>query len=327
MLIEEDAIEKQRELFNQQAERLTASSIDSEMSLRRSFIQLFTISELGLGNLGTGAGQLGSRRQSKFRKALIEYYGSADSNRPKSGLMWCPIIGKWFIGYHTSAGHIFGYMNGQECMTAIFGPTEEAELWSARNGLLTSTAAEVKFGKGLYVIVPDVSEETPPAEISLWNSSEPKDYKIRIIDKTHPEIDEVIDKEKGHTWRDLDGRKVKFRNHNRPRARYLYYHYCTQLLRRAWNMKVQGDILTDELNTHFWGIPGKYIRQNMLRAFVEELGHDYEKLLEGAFKDSEDDPQDDPTLLSAAINQIRHSVQEHTDEDSEDDDDDELRRD
>ena len=55
MLIEACAMEKQRNLYNQQAERLTVSSTDADSSLRRSFMRLFTTSKLGLGILRTGA--------------------------------------------------------------------------------------------------------------------------------------------------------------------------------------------------------------------------------------------------------------------------------
>ena len=87
---------------------------------------------------------------------------------------------------------------------------------------------------------------------------------------------------------------------------------------------MQGDVLKDEFKKHFWGTPGRYIRYNMLRAFVEELGHEYEQLLEAAMEDPDDasNHQSDPTLLGAAINQIERSVAPEEDEEDEEDDDD-----
>ena len=326
MLIEAYAKDKQRNLCNKQAERLSTSSHDEASSLRRSYIRLFTTSKLGLGILGTGAGKRGSRTQSTFRKQLIEYYDSVDPEHAKRRLLWCPIIGDWVESVNLYAAHIFGYMNGQETMTASFGPTEEAELWSPRNGLLISGTAEENFERGLYVIVPDIPENASVDEVSSWNMSEPKEYKIKIIDPTHPRIDSTVDRKTGSTWRELDNVRLRFRNDHRPRARYLYYHYCTQILRRAWNMDVQGEILKDELKKHFWGTPGKYVRQNMLRAFVEELGHEYERILDGAADNDGDEVESDPSLLSAAINQIESSTQNPEDSDEEDTDEDDDDR-
>lgn len=327
MLIEAYAIGKQRNLCNEQAERLSTSSFNAGSSLRRSYIRLFTTSKLGLGILGTGAGKRGSRTQSIFRKDLIEYYSSTDLEHTKKGLLWCPILGDWVEKNFACASHIFGYRNGQETMTAIFGPTEQPELWSPLNGLLISAAAEDSFERGLYVVVPDISDNASLDEISVWNRSEPKEYKIKIIDLAHSKIDETIDRKREITWRDMDNVRLRFRNHHRPRARYLYYHYCTQILRRAWNMDVRGEILNDELKKFFWGTPGKYIRQNMLRAFVEELGHEYEQLLKGAIDDSSDDCESDPSLLGAAACQIENSANDDgdaTEKDTEDDSDDEF---
>ena len=325
MQIEAFAMEKQRDLFSQQAKRLDAHPTDLESSLRRSFMRFFTTSKLGLGILGSSAGKRNSRLQSDFRKKVIAYYGSSNGQTIEE--LWCPIVGADLPSVFTCAAHIFGYMNGQETMTAIFGETDEPELWSPRNGMLVSSQAEAAFNKGFLAIVPNVSDQASLAEISLWSNSEPKEYKLKIIDPTHPYAKEGIFRGKGErklTWLDLDNRKVLFQNANRPRARYLYYHYCIQVLRRAWNMQMQGDVLKDELKKHFWGTPGRYIRYNMLRAFVEELGHEYEQLLEAAMEDLDDatNHQSDPTLLGAAINQIERSVAPEEDEEDEEDDDD-----
>lgn len=331
ILVELHAKDRQRRLCQEQAERLAVDSKDTSGSLRRSFIRLFTTSKLGLGILSTGAGKRGSRRQSRFRKELIETYNSRypDNDVDNSDLLWCPILSSWMDKNGTCAAHIFGYMNGQESMTAIFGATESPELWSPRNGMLIASSVEARFDSGLFVIVPDLPENASAAEISAWNDSESKEYKLRIIDSQHPNAGKwVINKEMGLKWRDLDNKRLEFRNSFRPRARYLYYHYCTQLLRCAWNEEVRGNVLKRELKKRFWGTPGKYIRESMLRAFVEELGHDFDYLLDGAApppddEDAADAREPDPSLLLAATNQIESVVKEDTDaEDEEEDDDD-----
>lgn len=36
------------------------------------------------------------------------------------------------------------------------------------------------------------------------------------------------------TWRELDDHLLKFKSSQWPAARYLYFHYCLQVLRHAW---------------------------------------------------------------------------------------------
>jgi hypothetical protein len=58
-----------------------------------------------------------------------------------------------------------------------------------------------------------------------------------------------------------------------------------QVLRRAWRHNEQGKgelVLRDELGKPFWGTPGRYLPKSMLLAFVDELGQNYQELLQGA---------------------------------------------
>ncbi|PYI07756.1 hypothetical protein BO78DRAFT_385690 [Aspergillus sclerotiicarbonarius CBS 121057] len=87
------------------------------------------------------------------------------------------------------------------------------------------------------------------------------------------------------TYRDLDGRRLQFNTSFRPAARYLYFHYCLQALRRAWQENTDGTpgaTIRDEMGKPFWGTPGRYLPKNMSLALVEELRHDYKDLLRGA---------------------------------------------
>ena len=95
-------------------------------------------------------------------------------------------------------------------------------------------------------------------------------------------------------WRDLHNRRLAFRSEFRPAARYLYFHYCILVIRAAWQLNQEykaGGIVMKELGKPVWATPGRYIPENMLAAFVEELGHEYEDL-EGACRAS-----GDPDLL------------------------------
>lgn len=88
----------------------------------------------------------------------------------------------------------------------------------------------------------------------------------------------------GMTCAALDGKHLQFRSTFRPRARYLYYSYCLQILRLAFKERHQGKILREqELEKPFWGSPGEFVKKYML-SFIEEVGHRYDNLLEGTIE-------------------------------------------
>lgn len=111
-----------------------------------------------------------------------------------------------------------------------------------------------------------------------------------------------------------------------PRARYLYFHYCLQILQHSWKEKRQGDTLKKELGKAFWGTRGRYVRQKMLSAFVEELEHEYDYLVEGAADNDPDAGEDErEIMLAAATSQIKvgfniKNDKEDDEEGGEDDD-------
>ena len=188
-----------------------------------------------------------------------------------------------------------------------------------------SEYAEKRLEDGDIVLVPDVKESASQEEIDAWSGSEPKEYKIRVInprakgmDCFHPGY--VNPRE---TWNDLDGKKVQFLSDHRPRARYLYWQYCKAVLRQSWKEKGSKakDVLMRERRKKFWGTKGPYIKKWMLLAFVEQLGHDHEALMENAIVESEEDnnPESDPSALLLATAEIRESHHKYNkDEDEED---------
>jgi hypothetical protein len=73
-------------------------------------------------------------------------------------------------------------------MDAIFGPTETPELFSPKNGLIVNSEFEAVFDKGLLAIVPLLPNDPSTVELGAWRNSEPKEYKIRILDHKHEKI-------------------------------------------------------------------------------------------------------------------------------------------
>lgn len=101
----------------------------------------------------------------------------------------------------------------------------------------------------------------------------PKRYLIRVVDKAHLDMSEIIEyNTSGKRYKDLDGEEVSFKSGFRPRARYLYFHYCTTMLRRSWLQPEAAKILKDELGQRFWGMPGRYMPRNMLMAHCISRG-------------------------------------------------------
>lgn len=310
-------------IYERQADRLTIEAGLTKKTLRRAFTKLFTTSKLGLGITFTGARKPKGDNRNEFRKSLIAAH---DAKHPEHDSLWCPIRKDWCSAVSTKAVHFFPSMHGQEVMDAIFGPTASKELFSPLNGIIVSAGINYLFNKGFMVIVPRISDNPSAAEVSLWNQSNPKEYKIRILGRDSITYNQTIAPYSPRKWKDLDGTNVEFRNDFRPRARYVYFHYCVQMLRYAWREQRHGQSLKKQLEKSYWGTPGRYLPRNMLMALVEEMGHEYEKLLEGATDDEAPDmDEDSEILLATATAQIKAWSPEEIweDEESDDDDDDE----
>lgn len=313
---EKSYVSEQR-IYSRQAQELKILPGQKQKNMRRAFMQLFTTSPSGLG-VSTGMGRRDTSEQSNFRKALIE---ASNAAHPTDESVWCPVLSKWIVADYSTAAHLFSYKHGQAMMDAIFGREKgsDPEIFSPRNGMIMETRAEKKFDRGLFTIMPLVSDEPSEAEMAAWHASDPKRYKIRIIDPKAPGMSAKIDPGDPRIWNDLEGKELSFRNNFRPRARYLYFVYCCTMLRCSW--QDQKRALKGELGRKYWGTGERFMRKSMLIAFVEEMGHQYEHLLEGAKEHggSEDDEPIETALLAgtARIRESWKSEEEGSDSESE----------
>jgi hypothetical protein len=214
-------------------------------------------------------------------------------------------------------------------MNSIFGVMKPPELFSPRNGIIISDLVEKKLDQGFIAIVPRLSNCPTPSQIQLWNSSEPKQYKIRILDIKDPDVHNLIRPESDQPWKDLDGTNVEFRSTFHPRARYLYFYYCIQILRRAWKAdRSAAEQMKKEFKAGFWGIKGSYLPGSTLRAFIEELGHGYEELWAGVVDDRATvNLGDRNTLLVTGPRQVYVSRGKKGEDEDEDDDEEETDED
>ncbi|MCJ1392996.1 hypothetical protein MMC18_005868 [Xylographa bjoerkii] len=261
---------------------------------REKAYDLETPSKAGLGII-TSVGKRDASDQGNFRQNLIAAYQSAHPDKRKDAL-WCPLIGDWVMSENARAAHIFPHEQGSSMFRSIFGL--EDSIYSINNGIIMSSYAEQRFDKGFFVIVPMVADEDTPESIATWIKSEPKEYKIRVVNPQGANMATTTTPQSNKTWNDLDGAPLVFRSQHRPKARYLYWHYCQTILRRSWVNQKAENVLRDELGRPYWGTPGPFMRKQMLLAFVEEMGHAYDKLLDGAEEDGTDEAVE--TALVAA---------------------------
>ncbi|KAK2762018.1 hypothetical protein FQN53_007588 [Emmonsiellopsis sp. PD_33] len=313
--------------FKKHMERLAGDGDDVDArSQRRAFFEQFTAGRLGL-DIVAGAGKRDSNDQSKFRDSMIEAYACRHPDgEPRSDELWCPIVSAWVYKAHTKAGHLFSYKHGQDTMTAIFGQTEEPELFHPRNGLIMFNPIEDMFDCGFLVIIPDIPNDNPTADdIRRWQTTHPREYKLHILDMNHPTASKPVGTIQNKMWKDLHGKRLEFRSDARPRARYLYFHYLTQILRYAWHERFKGEILREtEMEKNVWATPGRYIKRSFIRAFIEEVGHEYEHLFWGPEEGGPQDQDDfDDCFLQACVDQVEYNLRKKTPEDDDDDDDDE----
>ena len=316
LILQEQSLELDIKLYQAQAEKMRSQ--EEKSSFRRAFMDLFIGAETGLG-IKNSRGQRDNSLQSNFVAELMTKLDSRHPD-PRSDEVWCPVTGKYWDKGSTTAGHIFPSKCGETTMEAIFGRPEDgrSELFRAVNGILWSTRAEERFEGGHFVIVPDIVDQPTQQDINTWEASDPREYKIRVLNPDHDLMKRLISGT-DIIWVDLDNERMKFKTNFRPRARYLYFAYCAAMLRRSFTGK-HFEVSRAELRKKFWGTPGRYMRESMLLGFVEEMGHDYEHLLEGAIK--EEDAVADITAIAAANTHIQETLKAEEDCDLESDSDD-----
>lgn len=293
-----------KKLYENQAERLQKKSRTAQVKqavATRRFTDFFTKTATST-DAEDRPQDLAEQR--KFRSKTIMAY-NATRPHPLSEDLWCPILRNYFSAGGMRVAQIFSHRHGQELMDGIFG-TEEGQknaLLSPQNGLLMIAEAEERFRKGLFVIVPSTKNESS-CEIARWHSSNPKRYKIRVIDRKAYKMTRSPPGCFEMRWNDLDGQELEFRSEYRPRSQYLYFHYCVAMLRRSWYHSERNTLLSDRFGNKFWDTPGSYLSRKLLLGFAAEFKHD--GVLEGAEDGGEEEVQDQ-IALAAANNAIRFS--------------------
>jgi hypothetical protein len=132
-------------------------------------------------------------------------------------------------------------MHGQTTMNAIFGEMKEPELFSPRNGMITFYQIEAQFDSGRLVL-----EKRIVAEVLKWLAGKTRDYHSGM------EATEFTS------------------SMTSARTRYLYLHYCVQVLRKAWRSdsgEAAAISLTDEIDHVYRGTAGRYVPKKHAQGF------------------------------------------------------------
>ena len=110
------------------------------------------------------------------------------------------------------------------------------------------------------------------------------------------------------TWNEFEGKRIQFSSNHRPHARYFSWQNYKTMLSQSWKGKDNGakDAQMRGRGKKFWGTRGPYIKNRILLAFVEQLGYDYEALIENAIVKTKNNnvPESDPFALLLASAEI-----------------------
>lgn len=169
-------------------------------------------------------------------------------------------------------------------MDLIFGHGSIDELSSPQNGLFLHLHIESALEKGIIAIIPDIDIDTSThpvlrkERLVAWESRKVKDYKVWVLDKTNAKVaKKLFYSEVGYpvqTIAELHNRPLKFINDHRPHARYMWWAFLNSI--QQFSMRQTRDkegVRKEVLNsTRYWGTQGRYIHENILLGFVEELG-------------------------------------------------------
>ncbi|MCJ1455417.1 hypothetical protein MMC28_005772 [Mycoblastus sanguinarius] len=196
-----------------------------------------------------------------FQNTVNEYLGTKDVYETGDARKWCNVLGYWLGSDSVKCAHIVPSSWNTKEIAHMFG-SEEPPLLSKRNGLSLQTKIEEAFDNCWVVIVPEDSVKSTPTEwkIVLLNTAEKNTV---FFTDLHTSTDRPL-----WRWRDIDGRKLRFRNDNRPARRFLYMRYALAWLHaadKAWpgyKEKVPpGEV--------WWASPNKadgYLRKSILLA-------------------------------------------------------------
>jgi hypothetical protein len=306
------------DLYQAQSKQIQESKSPIPQAIRASAVENFFQYKLETPTPAIG-GQRPKDEARALRKKAIEVYavhnpGSADYydiitavNHPDDSII---------------TSHIFPKKFGLVDMTAFFGRGDE--LHSVRNVMMMSKAAERRFDKYLFCIVPTYTRNL--AGILNWKRAKPTEYKIKVMEPKSSLMQEKVFGLGDTKWVDLDGKILEWKSDARPRRRYLWFHYaCAQV--KLGRLDDKGD-LPNRREEVYWGTMGKWFKSTLLAGVAEALGNQWEEIAESFDVDDEDESGQNNARDYSLGMAMNAAVMGSTDETNEDDnEDDELEGD
>lgn len=216
-----------------------------------------------------------------FHKKVDKYLGTRKITDDGIESKWCNILGFWLPSDYTKCAHIVPYSWDSKHLAHMFGG-DEAPLQSQRNGLSLQKKLEEGFDNSWFTIVPLNTIDKNPV-----------DWKVVLLNnsvKDHTFFTDSLNITGQHIWRwrDIDGKKLRFLNDNRPARRFLYLRYTL-----AWLLAAENnwpDFKSKVPPGSVWASPNKpegYLRKSILlelgKRTGDQLPRDLMKV--GAFED------------------------------------------
>ena len=170
-----------------------------------------------------------------LRRKCIEVYGARKPPSPiaRHTELWCPIAKAYIEPEVLKVAVVFLFQLGKDTMRFLFGKVGKDELMSPRNCMMMAGRIKNLFEDFRLALVPDTHDLDSEEGVRIWHRSEPKEYRIQLFD-TKDEIMEHNIPERGPVpFRKLEGERVEFKAWARPRAQYLYFHYCCCVIQEA----------------------------------------------------------------------------------------------
>ena len=201
-----------------------------------------------------------------FQNIVNEYLDTKVVSATGDEKKWCHVLGYWLTPNSVKCAHIIPASWNVNGVAHMFG-SDEPPLTSRKNGLSLQNKIAEAFDNCWIVVVPVGSVESTPTEwkIVLLNTA--------IKDNTFfTDMLKATDR-KLWRWRDIDGRKLSFRNDNRPARRFLYMRYALAWLHaddKSWP-----DFKEKVPPGEVWASPNKpdgYLRKSILLELGEKTG-------------------------------------------------------
>ena len=243
--------------------------VTSKLQLEEAYIAELRISlEAASSSKEKLPGLKSPRLDRKYFQDIINEYLGTKAVYPDTGdsSKWCNVLGYWLSPDSVKCAHIVPYSWNTKDVAHMFG-SDEPPLTSRRNGLSLQKKIEEAFDNCWIIIVPVDSVEYTPTEwkVVLLNTAERDNTFFRDTFK-------ATDRELWR-WRDIDGRKLSFRNDNRPARRFLYMRYALAWLHaedKSWP-DFKGNVPPGEV----WASPNKpdgYLRKSILLELGKKTG-------------------------------------------------------